>query len=726
MQNPPGSSDPISRHLFEKHESLPELLDALTAITEEKTYAVYLELESDFILAPAKTGKPFKVHKSNELAFEMRKYQAKPVLDVCRIIQEESKAFLNAPCGCIHGDAEIGVNRAGKGFKISLKDLVARVNGQQTRYTWDLSIPTYVQRREDDGTIRLGKIKEAWFSGVKPTFLITAGAYSTKATGEHPFLTEDGWKKLSELRVGDKVYVKNPNRKLASKAKKRSYIRRRAGHHPHATSIGVVNEHQLVVEADQNGLSYADYLARLKANELEGITFIDTKTHSVHHKDRNDKNNELSNLQMMTRAAHHKLHSDEDKSISRVLFRTQLVSVDVIEPAGECETYDIEVEDDPHNFIADNFVVHNTGKTVMSLAISEQLGAESVVILVDQRKLAEQWEARINEFVPGATVEQFHSKASKIDSIFQSQARFKVVVAQSLMTRDFTQNPVKCDLLLVDEAHVFSAPRFCQSMYNLDYRASLGLSATPDRKDGLEWVFHRFLGIRQVVVNATTMKATVISPKIKVDLDPDDYQSNWCARDHRMTWYARCTQCEHFAGFPRHCGGNLPDDGHGNVRWAGERFMWTPMLVDLTDNTKYLDQYLPVIKTFFDRGRNVLVFNQFVAPLNYLFEKTKLLLGEEACGVYTSKTKNSDAALEKQLTFVTYKIAQKGLDVPWKDSAILSSPVSDIRQTVGRITRTKEGKQAPLVFDPTITNIPMLRSQATKRRNQYKGLGFNL
>ena len=71
-------------------------------------------------------------------------------------------------------------------------------------------------------------------------------------------------------------------------------------------------------------------------------------------------------------------------------------------------------------------------------------------------------------------------------------------------------------------------------------------------------------------------------------------------------------------------------------------------------------------------------------------------------------------------------MSQKALDVPWKDAMIMTSPISDIRQTVGRITRLKEGKQAPIVFDPVIDNVFVLRNQYRKRLKQYLELGFKV
>ncbi len=368
-----------------------------------------------------------------------------------------------------------------------------------------------------------------------------------------------------------------------------------------------------------------------------------------------------------------------------------------------------------------------SGKTTMAIAISQLMGFQSIVIMVDQHKLAEQWEERISEFLPEASVEQFHGKASKVDSIFQSQARFKVVVAQSLMNKEWGDKQFLCDLLIVDEAHCFSAPRFCKSMYNIDYRCSLGLSATPDRKDKLEWIFHTFLGEEIVKVDATTMKAKVLSPVMNSNLDISRYMAAWCNNIRGMTWKSKCEQCEFFSEYPKYCGGRLPLDHVTREPLWGDKLMWTPMLKGLVDNKGYLDQFVYVTAKFAEAGRNILLFNQFVDPLEYMYSELLEMLGEDLVGIYTSKrSKKSTESLNKRVTLVTYKIAEKGLDIPIKDMAILSSPVSDIRQTVGRVTRVLEGKPQPLIFDPKIKGVGPFVGQARKRFNQYHELGFDL
>lgn len=287
--------------------------------------------------------------------------------------------LLLGPPGCLASDTIINVNRGGNGFKIVIADLVARLAGKVPeggQRPWDLSIPTMCARAEN-GTIRLAKIKAAWESGVKTTYeLVTESGRSIRATDEHPFMGADGtFKPLGQLKVGDSVQV-NIGMQAPGKKPKVRYRSRYTKFHPYqrAAKDGFRHvEHRLVAEAKINGVSFDEYLVALRTDEKRSkkFVFLPSDIH-VHHIDHDPNNNHPDNLSVMTKIAHHKEHGDD--STNAVLAKTGVEKIVSIEKYGEEMTYDIEVEDDPHNFIANGFVVHNTAKSALVRAISQALG----------------------------------------------------------------------------------------------------------------------------------------------------------------------------------------------------------------------------------------------------------------------------------------------------------------------------------------------------------------
>lgn len=287
--------------------------------------------------------------------------------------------LFTGPPGCIQGDALIALNRAGKGFQMKLKDVVRKFNGEVTRadWAWDANIPTYVQR-EVDGVVRLGKLENAWFSGVKTTYTVTtASGRLIRATDEHPFLTERGWVRLDALVVGDQVHVRGERSSTGRQSKPR-YRTVGVANHPFAASRNRVPLHHLVAEATVNGMKYEDFLDTLRRGDVSVLTFLDPAVWAVHHVDLDSSNNKADNLQVLTHTEHHRLHAEmgDENNVQLLIATERVVSVELY---GQEDTYDIEVADAPHNFIANGFVVHNTGKTTVARVIGKMYAGLGIV-----------------------------------------------------------------------------------------------------------------------------------------------------------------------------------------------------------------------------------------------------------------------------------------------------------------------------------------------------------
>lgn len=309
--------------------------------------------------------------------------------------------------GCIYGDAEITINRAGLGRRMKLSHVVHMFRGGKAvnGHRWDPDIPTYVQR-EQDGVVRLARLINAWESGVKQTYTVTTDTGRTiRATDEHPFLTERGWLRLDELVSGDEVHVRG-QRSDKGREKKvyryTSWLR----HHPYATQRAAkksphrVATHRIVAEARLNELSLDVFVKRVRTGEVDGLQFLDPEIWAVHHLDHDHLNNDPDNLQVMTHDEHRIYHA-EARNTSNLMIRTTTESVASVEPYGEEETFDIEVADDPHNFLADGFVVHNTGKSHLGMAtagISFSQGYIDYVLLICEKNKLSEWARDFHRF----------------------------------------------------------------------------------------------------------------------------------------------------------------------------------------------------------------------------------------------------------------------------------------------------------------------------------------
>lgn len=292
-----------------------------------------------------------------------------------------SRTFLMG-AQCLTGDVMIHVHRAGKGFQMRIKDLVARFNGEDDYLPgrrWDPEIPTLVARA-DGSVVRLGRLDAAWCSGVKDVFEVrTEGGRSIKASAEHPFMAADGsWVRLGDLRPGDELRV-NTGRSARGREWNKSYRVVYVKYHPHQMNDGLhrgkqrfkVYQHRLVMEAALNELPYEEFVEILRTDPARSkeLVFLPGSLH-VHHDDEDTRNNDPGNLVISTHAEHHGGHHDHT---GNVLWQVGTDRVASITPCGQESTYDLRMDGEPHNFLADDFVVHNSGQTYAADALNKEL-----------------------------------------------------------------------------------------------------------------------------------------------------------------------------------------------------------------------------------------------------------------------------------------------------------------------------------------------------------------
>lgn len=306
------------------------------------------------------------------------------------VIHQGAGQYLVSACaGCLAGDTIVEINRAGISFKITIEELVHKFNGGvipsghygQVPLYWDLNIETKIRARAEDGYVKLFKLQSAYKSGVKETFTIeTKNGNSIRATKDHKFLTSLGWKTVSALTVSDWVYVLKPLDFKDVPPKKKPYYFQTSGMHGHpyrchrGSGRYSVATHRLVVEAALNGLDYIDYIALFKNKnaEYKNLVFLNPEKVYVHHLDEDTKNNKITNLQILPAKDHAILHGTQEnwKHVTQSTFLDEIIS---IKPNGAEATYDLGLATEPHNFIANNFVVHNSGKTHTLIYRIEQL-----------------------------------------------------------------------------------------------------------------------------------------------------------------------------------------------------------------------------------------------------------------------------------------------------------------------------------------------------------------
>jgi hypothetical protein len=128
------------------------------------------------------------------------------------------------------------------------------------------------------------------------------------------------------------------------------------------------------------------------------------------------------------------------------------------------------------------------GKTCIALNVVARLGVKTAVV-VHKEFLMTQWRERIDQFLPGASVGIV--RGPKVDV---ADRDIVMISLQSLTKRDYGDALSGFGLAIFDESHHLGARVFCRALRQTNFRHVLALTATPERKDGLERVFHWTLG----------------------------------------------------------------------------------------------------------------------------------------------------------------------------------------------------------------------------------------
>jgi len=303
--------------------------------------------------------------------------------------------WLSGPTGCISGDAKLRYIAYQNGKKVNGKggtmaNLFKRFN--QVPYVYHHGEIKYdcdymIQSVDDDGVVFLNKITAVIDSGVKDVFIVTTETgKQVKATADHRFLTDNGYKPLSDLSSGDVVMTaariaqKQRQEPRKQRYRKEIFVK----YHPTAKSKIVngstyyrLTEARISFEAGINGYTpeqYRKILNTASQSMIETLLQVSNET-NIHHKDENIYNNSFDNLQLMTHSEHALHH--QNGGPKRYAEEELIVSIVYV---GQEQVYDISVTDPVRNFVVEDFVVHNCGKTDALKSIFSVLNIPTVIV----------------------------------------------------------------------------------------------------------------------------------------------------------------------------------------------------------------------------------------------------------------------------------------------------------------------------------------------------------
>lgn len=312
------------------------------------------------------------------------------------------------------------------------------------------------------------------------------------------------------------------------------------------------------------------------------------------------------------------------------------------------------------------------GKTTCACYVISQLRTKTIV-LVHKDVLRIQWAERIAQFLPSANVS--FVQGSQVDL----SGDVVIAMIQTLVSPGRRFDFADFGFVICDECHRIAAETFSTAMRGLCCQYSLGLSATPTRKDGLSKVMHWFLG-----------------------------KMAYCAAPERMRHVT--VEIVKYAS-PRY---RLPPPmtRFGTVNHAA-------FLTDLADDPQRTEVIVDwVLRLREDPERIVLVLSH---RRDHCKELAAKIPGAVAFLGGTKATKTT-GHLTAPVVCATFALASEGYDDPRLNALVLATPCSDVTQAAGRILRGVSEKD-PIIVD-LCDEYSVAYAQAARRKEYYRKAGF--
>jgi superfamily II DNA or RNA helicase len=351
------------------------------------------------------------------------------------------------------------------------------------------------------------------------------------------------------------------------------------------------------------------------------------------------------------------------------------------------------------------------GKTFMALHIAVQIG-KRFLIVVDKEFLMNQWKAEIENFIEGATVGILQAGVcqvgSETTSVEYSAADLKQMAKDAKLPVSGTKEVIKqrlqeagiditpkrttkqyditicmiqtiCrqeypegffsdyGLTIFDECHHLGAAYFCTALKTIQTKAMLGLSATPDRDDGMSCIFEYYLG---EAVYKKTQRAPDKDAVVK---------AIWFHSDDPV-----------YAEVP--------------VNYRGETVTAT-LLNNVSGheprNQKILEHMQEYIE---DPNRFILLISDRISQLEWFEAALQATHPMYKVGYYIGGMKQTvldENAATCQLLLATYQMVAEGFSVKKLNTIVLTTPRKKVEQASGRIFRERidERKVAPHIID---------------------------
>jgi superfamily II DNA or RNA helicase len=305
-----------------------------------------------------------------------------------------------------------------------------------------------------------------------------------------------------------------------------------------------------------------------------------------------------------------------------------------------------------------------SGKTVCSLYVAAMLGYRTL-ILVDRDQLKEQWIREIQD--------KLGIPSDKIGVIQQDKCEWedKQIVVGLLQTnarRDYPDAVYNAfGTVIVDECDVLSTEFFNDVLPRFNAKYKIGLTATPNRKDGSDVVLLNHLGEISVRSNADVLP-------VKAHVFRYYKEGKLWGRDEK----------QHMLAISRDKAFNeIVAKQISECYKSGRDILVVAEKIDQLELLMKLSEELGVPST--DIGQYTAQVSKYDRTYNW-----------KKIGRRQTTPEELEVAKTKKVVFATLGMVKRAIDVPRWDTVIQAAPLWQGAQLLGRVRRPCKGKKFPI------------------------------
>ena len=310
---------------------------------------------------------------------------------------------------------------------------------------------------------------------------------------------------------------------------------------------------------------------------------------------------------------------------------------------------------------------------------------KKTIVVVHKEFLMNQWIERIKFALPTAKIGIIQGEKCEIE-----QSDIIIGMLQTLSMRDFPENRFdEIGHVIIDECHRIPSRVFSKALMKINSNYMLGLSATPNRKDGLTKVLKYYIG--DIIYSVKSFDKNVVKVERYI-LKSENESYNKEVLNYR-----------------------------GQVQMA----TMINNIANCSNRTKLIIERI-VKEINENENRQILILSDRREHLDEMY-KLSIDAGITSIGYYVGGMKKEKLKESENCKLIlgTYPMAKEGLDIPTLNALILATPISDIVQSIGRIDRVKHINIEPLIID-IVDNFSIFGNQSRKRFALFKKKKYNV